>query len=45
MLGVATFSYLALTVYLLWFLCSGSLASWLAGRPQPRGVQRPRLGS
>jgi hypothetical protein len=45
MLGVATFSYLALTVYLLWFLWSGSLASWLAGRPQPRGVQRPRLGS
>ncbi|MDX6333938.1 MAG: hypothetical protein QOG05_1278 [Streptosporangiaceae bacterium] len=45
MLGVATFSYLALTVYLLWLLGSGSLASWLAGRAQPRGGRRPRLGS
>jgi Family of unknown function (DUF5941) len=45
MLGVATLSYLALTVYLLWLLCSGSLASWLAVRAHPRGVQRPSLGS
>ena len=45
MLGVAPLSYLALTVYLLWLLCSGSLASWLAGRPRPRGVQRRSLGS
>ena len=45
MLGVATFSYLALTVYLLWLLCSGSLASWLAARVRPRGVQRTSLGS
>src|SRR5450631_2736681 len=45
MLGVATLSYLALTVYLLWLLCSGSLASWLAARAHPRGVRRPSLGS
>ncbi len=45
MLGVATLSYLALTVYLLWQLSSGSLASWLAVRARPRGVHRPRLGS
>lgn len=45
MLGVATLSYLALTVYLLWLLCSGSLASWLAVPAHPRGVQRPSLGS
>ena len=45
MLGVATLSYLTLTVYLLWLLCSGSLASWLAVRARPRGVQRPSLGS
>ena len=32
MLGVATFCYLALAVYLIWLLSSGSLASWLAAR-------------
>jgi len=45
MLGVGTLTYLALTVYLLWLVCSGSLASWLAIRARPRGVQRPSLGS
>jgi hypothetical protein len=45
MLGVATLSYLALTVYLLWLLWSGSLGSWLAARVRPRGVQRTSLGS
>jgi hypothetical protein len=45
MLGVATLSYLALTVYLLWLLWSGSLASWMAARAHRRGVQRPSLGS
>jgi hypothetical protein len=45
MLGVATLSYLALTVYLLWLLWSGSLGSWLAARVRPRGIQRTSLGS
>ena len=45
MLGVGTLSYLALTVYLLWLLCSGSLASWLAVRAHRGGVHRPSLGS
>ena len=45
MLGVGTLSYLALTVYLLWLLCSGSLASWLALRAHRGGVHRPSLGS
>jgi Family of unknown function (DUF5941) len=45
MLGVGPLSYLALTVYLLWLLGSGSLASWLVVRAHPRGVHRPRLGS
>jgi len=45
MLGVGTLTYLALTVYLLWLVSSGSLASWLASRPRPRGAHRPSLGS
>jgi hypothetical protein len=45
MLGVATFCYLALTVYLIWFLSSGSLASWAAARGRRPGVRRPSLGS
>ncbi|MGH3068280.1 MAG: DUF5941 domain-containing protein [Streptosporangiaceae bacterium] len=45
MLGVATFCYLALAVYLIWLLSSGSLASWLAARVRLRGVRRPSLGS
>ncbi|HEY8042994.1 MAG TPA: DUF5941 domain-containing protein [Streptosporangiaceae bacterium] len=45
MLGVGTLSYLALTVYLLWLLGSGSLASWLAVRSRRGGVHRPSLGS
>ncbi len=44
MLGVGTLIYLALTVYLLWLVCSGSLASWLVTRARPRGVHRPSLG-
>lgn len=45
MLGVGTLTYLALTVYLLWPVSSGSLASWLASRPRARGAHRPSLGS
>ena len=45
MLGVATFCYLALTVYLIWLLSSGSLASWLAARVRRPGVRRPSVGS
>lgn len=45
MLGVGTLSYLALTVYLLWLLWSGSLASWLAVRVHRGGIHRPSLGS
>jgi hypothetical protein len=45
MLGVGTLTYLALTVYLLWLVCSGSLASWLVTRGRPRGAHRPSLGS
>jgi Family of unknown function (DUF5941) len=45
MLGVATFCYLALTVYLIWLLSSGSLASWLAVRTRRAGVRRLRAGS
>ena len=45
MLGVATFCYLALAVYLIWLLSSGSLASWLAARARRPGVRRPSLGS
>ena len=45
MLGVGPLTYLALTVYLLWLVSSGSLASWLAIRAQSRGVRRPSLGS
>jgi hypothetical protein len=45
MLGVATFCYLALAVYLIWLLSSGSLASWLATRVRRTGVRRPSLGS
>jgi hypothetical protein len=45
MLGVATFCYLALAVYLIWLLSSGSLASWLAVRARRAGVRRASLGS
>ena len=45
MLGVATFCYLALAVYLIWFLSSGSLAGGLAARGRLRGVRRPGLVS
>jgi Family of unknown function (DUF5941) len=45
MLGVATFCYLVLAVYLIWFLSSGSLAGWLAARARRRDVRRPGLGS
>jgi hypothetical protein len=45
MLGVGPLTYLALTVYLLWLVSSGSLASWLATRARSRGVHRPSLGS
>jgi hypothetical protein len=45
MLGVGTLTYLALSVYLLWLVCSGSLASRLVIPGQPRGVHRPSLGS
>ena len=45
MLSVGPLSYLALTVYLLWLLSSGSLASWLAARTHSRGVYRASLGS
>jgi hypothetical protein len=45
MLGVATVCYLALAVYLIWLLSSGSLASWLAARARRTGVRRPSLGS
>jgi hypothetical protein len=45
MLGVATVCYLALAVYLIWLLSSGSLASWLAARAHRPGVRRPGLGS
>lgn len=45
MLGVGPLTYLALTVYLLWLVSSGSLASWLAIRVRSRGVHRPSMGS
>jgi hypothetical protein len=45
MFGAATFCYLALAVYLIWLLSSGSLASWLAARAYRIGVRRPGLGS
>ena len=45
MLSVGPLSYLTLTVYLLWLLSSGSLASWLAARTHSRGVYRASLGS
>ena len=45
MLGVATFCYLALDVYLIWLLSSGSLASWLAARGRRPGVRRASVGS
>jgi hypothetical protein len=45
MLGVATFCYLALAVYLIWFMSTGSLASWLAVRGRRPGVRRPGMGS
>jgi hypothetical protein len=45
MLGVATFCYLALAVYLIWLLSSGSLASWLAARAHRLGVARSSVGS
>ena len=45
MLSVGPLSYLALTVYLLWLLSTGSLASWLAVRRHSRGVYRASLGS
>jgi hypothetical protein len=45
MLGVATFCYLALAVYLIWLLSSGSLASWLAARARRLGARRAGLGS
>ncbi|HEX9358946.1 MAG TPA: DUF5941 domain-containing protein [Streptosporangiaceae bacterium] len=45
MLSVGPLSYLALTVYLMWLLSSGSLASWLAVRTHSRGVYRASLGS
>jgi hypothetical protein len=45
MLGVGPLTYLALTVYLMWLVSSGSLASWLAIRARSRGVHRPSLGS
>ena len=45
MLGVGPLTYLALTVYLLWLVSSGSLASWLAIRARSRGVRWPSLGS
>ena len=45
MLGVGPLTYVALTVYLLWLVSSGSLASWLAARARSRGVHRPSLGS
>ncbi len=45
MLGVATFCYLALAVYLIWLLSTGSLASWLAARASSAGVRRPSVGS
>ena len=45
MLGTAIFCYLALVVYLIWLLSSGSLANWLAERARRPGVRRPRLGS
>jgi hypothetical protein len=45
MLDVATFCYLALAVYLIWLLSSGSLASWLAARAQYPGARRPGAGS
>jgi hypothetical protein len=45
MLGAATVCYLALAVYLIWLLSSGSLASWLAARARRPAVRRPSLGS
>jgi hypothetical protein len=45
MLSVGPLSYLALTVYLMWLLSSGSLAGWLAVRTRSRGVYRASLGS
>ena len=45
MLSVGPLTYLALTVYLLWILSSGSLASWLAVRTHSRAVHRATLGS
>ncbi len=45
MLSVGPFIYLALTVYLMWLLGTGSLASWLAARTYSRGVYRASLGS
>ena len=45
MLSVGPLTYLALTVYLLWLLSSGGLASWLAVQARSRGVRRARLGS
>jgi hypothetical protein len=45
MLGVATVCYVALVVYLIWLLSSGSLASWLAARARRPGVRGPSLGS
>jgi hypothetical protein len=45
MLGGATVCYLALAVYLIWLLSSGSLASWLAVRAHRSGARRARLGS
>ena len=43
MLGVGTVSYLGLAVYLLWLLCSGSLASWFAVRA-PAGCSPAQSG-
>ncbi len=45
MLAVGPLTYLALTVYLLWLLSSGGLASWLAVQARSRGVNRASLGS
>jgi len=33
--GIATFSYLALAVYLGWLLSTGTLGSWFALRSRP----------
>jgi hypothetical protein len=45
MLGVASVSYLALAVYLIWLLSSGSLAGWLAARGRRPAGRRSSLGS